>query len=112
MALIRRCTSLILPKYIAELSNGETFTIKRVFSLMPKYEVPEKGWTLDGNGGGMNYLATDGQDREIFRIRHPDQFWPEKFQLRVTGAGLQLPAICTAIAVDAMEEDLRRARKK
>jgi uncharacterized protein YxjI len=110
VARVTGCFSLVLPRYRIRI-GGETFRIKRKFSLAPDYRVTDRDWQILGDPAGRGYTALDGEGKALFQIDRVPDSWKDRYCIRSNSPGMGLKGICTAIAIDAMTEDIRNARK-
>lgn len=75
--------------------------IKKQFSFfIPKYNIDYKGWRLEGDYLGWNYMVYEGT-RCVVRISKQLFRWGDTYVLDVVESRDEIPALMVAIAMDA-----------
>ena len=91
-----------LPKFDIMINGNVVGTICREFTLFrPKYHVDFRGWEVDGDFLGWNYVARRG-DFEVLRVSKELFAWSDTYAIHYTNPADEVPALLLVLAIDAV----------
>lgn len=94
-----------LPKFEIVVGGHVVGTISREFTfLKPKYHVDFRGWEVDGDFMGWNYVARRG-DYEVLRVSKQLLSWSDTYAIHFTNPADEIPALLLVLAIDAVNCD-------
>ncbi len=91
-----------LPKFEIIINGSIVGTICREFTfLKPKYNVDFRGWEVDGDFMGWNYVARRGE-YEVLRVSKELLAWSDTYAIHYTNPADEVPALLLVLAIDAV----------
>lgn len=94
-----------LPKFDIIINGNAVGTISREFTfLKPKYHVDFRGWEVDGDFMGWNYVARN-RDYEVLRVSKELFAWSDTYVIHYTNPADEIPALLLVLAIDAVNCD-------
>lgn len=111
VAKIRQCFVLMLPKYRIFIGEETPFSVRRKFSLQPRYLLSDASTSIEGTFQGQQYQALDTNGNSVFILQEIYESWTDKFQLSIPDTSDLLRNVCIAISMNAADEDILRAGK-
>ena len=99
---IRQKLLTFLPKFEIVINGSIVGRISREFTfLKPKYHVDFRGWEVDGDFMGWNYVARRG-DYEVLRVSKELLAWSDTYAISYTNPADEVPALLLVLAIDAV----------
>ena len=99
---IREKIFTFLPKFEIVMDGCVVGTISREFTLLkPRYHVDFRGWTVEGDFLGWNYVACRG-DYEVLRATKELFNWSDTYAIHYTNPADEIPALLLVLAIDAV----------
>lgn len=106
---IRQKLFTFLPKFEIIMDGKIVGTISREFSVLrPKYHVDFRGWEVDGDFMGWNYVARRGE-YEVLRVSKEFFAWSDTYAIHYTNPADEVPALLLVLAIDAVNCDKENA---
>jgi len=95
----------LLPKFDIMINGNVVGTISREFTFFkPKYHVDFRGWEVDGDFLGWNYVARCG-DYEVLRVSKEILTWSDTYAIQYMNQADEIPALLLVLAIDAVNCD-------
>ena len=95
----------LLPKFDILINGNVVGTISREFTFFkPKYHVDFRGWEVDGDFMGWNYVARRG-DYEVLRVSKAILTWSDTYGIQYMNPADEIPALLLVLAIDAVNCD-------
>ena len=92
-----------MPKFEIIIGGQSTGIISREFTfLKPKYHVDFRGWEVEGDFMGWNYVARRG-DYEVLRVSKELLAWSDTYAIHYTNPADEIPALLLVLAIDAIK---------
>lgn len=94
-----------LPKFEIYIGGNLMGTVTREFTfLKPKYHVDFRGWEVDGDFMGWNYVAHKGE-YEVLRVTKELMAWSDTYAIHYTNPADEVPALLLVLAIDAVNSE-------
>ena len=98
-----------LPKFEIIMNGCVVGTITREFSILrPKYHVDFRGWEVEGDFMGWNYVARQG-DLEVLHVSEEVFTWSDTYAIHYMNPADEIPALLLVLAIDAVNSDRDKA---
>ena len=98
---IRQKLLTLLPKFEIVINGSVVGTVRREFTLIrPKYHVDFRGWEVEGDFMGWNYIARRGS-YEVFQVSKKIWSWSDTYAIEYTNPADEIPALLLVLAIDA-----------
>ncbi len=98
---IRQKLLTFLPKFEIIMNGYTAGTISREFTVLkPKYRVDFRGWDVNGDFMGWNYVACRG-DHEVLRVSKKLISWSDTYVIEYKNPADEIPALLLVLAIDA-----------
>ena len=92
----------LLPTFHVFRNEEQVATIVKKFTLLkPKYEVPELGWTIEGDFLAHDYTVSD-QTGVIMTIKKEWLAWGDTFTVDYNNPAHEIEAIAIVLAIDCV----------
>ena len=106
---IKQRVLTLLPKFDIVINGKVVGTISREFTILrPKYHVDFRGWEVDGDFLGWNYIARNGA-YEVLRVSKQLFAWSDTYAIQYTNPADEIPALLLVLAIDAVNCDKNTA---
>lgn len=98
---IREKLLTFLPKFEIVINDQIMGTVSREFTFFrPKYRVDFRGWEVDGDLFGWNYVARRGE-YEVLHVSKEILTWSDTYAIEYMNPADEIPALLLVLAIDA-----------
>lgn len=96
-----------LPKFYVYINGEKIATVKKCFSIRPKYFVPELNWKIKGNILEHQYSIMQ-DDKEIASVSKKYISWGDSYEINIIDAANEIKVLSIVLIIDMVDHSNRR----